>query len=197
MSTAASIFAFILTAIGAVASLWFLYEKFVPYRRITWRRAEKLVDRMVEEMISDGFVPSFIVGIGRGGAILGALMAGRLGHRPILAITADHHWGGGGRRDDLAINFSINEPDWLEHVLLVAGETHTGQSMRLVESYLASIGCTEVRRAVLYYERGTTQDVEYVGFRTTRKMVRLPWMYTRHYQRLARGEVMVTSHDRG
>lgn len=197
MSTAASIVAFVLTAIGAVASLWFLYEKFVPYRRVTWRRAERLVDRMVEEMISDGFVPSFIVGIGRGGAVLAALMAGRLGHRPIMALTADHHWSGSGRRDDLAIEFSINDPSWREHVLLVAGETHTGQSMRFVESYLASIGCEEIRRAVLYYERGTTQDVEYVGFRTTRKMVRLPWMYSRHYQRLARGELMVSGRDRG
>src|SRR5436309_3389226 len=126
MSSILSVVGFALTVIGALASIWFVAEKFGQYRRVSWRRAERLSTQITAQMISDGFVPTFIVGVARGGAIIGALVAGILGHRPIVAFTADHVWKNGRREDQMLIELKIKDPAVLERVLVIAGELHTG-----------------------------------------------------------------------
>lgn len=129
-----------------------------------------------------------VAGIARGGAITGSLIAGTLGHRPILAFTVDHDWTDGRRTDGLLFDLIPREPQLLDRVLVVAGEIHSGNSMRYVCTYLSELGAKEIRRVVVYYEAGSTEPVEYVGFRTRRKMVKLPWMFSENYRRLARSD---------
>jgi hypoxanthine phosphoribosyltransferase len=178
----------VLTTIGAVASVWFVYEKAAQYRRVSWRRAQRLTIAMTQRMIADGYLPTLIVGIARGGAVMSALIAGILGDRPIAAFTEQHLWKDGRREDRALIDFVVHDEQLLERVLVVAGELHTGNSMREVCRSLEAMGAKQIRRAVLYHEIGGTEPVEYAGFRTRRKMVRLPWMFSRNYRRVARSE---------
>ncbi|MBN2182029.1 MAG: hypothetical protein JW715_08945 [Sedimentisphaerales bacterium] len=176
----------ILSLIGAISSIMFLYEKFTKRHRLSWRFAEKVVQKIAEQMIGDDFSPTLIVGIGRGGAVMGALISGALGHRPLIVIDRKYQWQDGRRIDDMVQRLKINIG--LEAVLLVAGEVHTGNTMRLYYNYFKNLGAKEIRRATLFYESGSTEPVEYKGITSSNKMLRMPWMRPKCYRRDSRSE---------
>ena len=112
---------------------------------------------------------------------MGALISGALGHRPLIVIDRKYQWKDGRRLDDMVQRLEINFG--LEAVLLVAGEVHTGNTMRLYYEYFNKLGAKEIRRATLFYERGSTEPVEYKGMLSSNKTLRLPWMRPRCYRR--------------
>lgn len=141
---------------------------------------------IVDKMTGDDFSPTLIVGIGRGGSIMGAMISGALGHRPLIVVDRKYEWKEGRRIDDMVQRLPINYG--LERVLLVAGEVHTGNTMRLYYDYFKGLGAKEIRRATLYYEKGSTEPVEYKSLVSTHTMLRMPWMFTKRYRRDSIGE---------
>ena len=170
----------ILGLIGAISSIWFLLDKLLRRVRLRWRFVEKRVKEIGHKLIGDDFSPTLIVGIGRGGAIVGAMLSGVLGHRPLLVIDRTYEWRDGRRIDGIFENISISVG--LEKVLLVAGEVHTGNTMKLYYDYFKKLGANEIRRAALYYENGATENVEYKGLVSSNKNLRMPWMITKNYR---------------
>lgn len=181
-----TIFGIILGILGAVSSVWFLYEKLSKRYRLSWRFAEKAVEKLVRKMMSDNFSPTLIVGIRRGGAIIGALISGELGHRPLIVIDRKYKWEEGRRITDMVQRLKINFG--LEAVLVVSGKVHSGNTMRLYYDYFKSLGANEIRRATLFYEAGSTEPVEYKGLVSSRKMLRMPWMRSKMYRIDSRSE---------
>ena len=181
-----TIIGIIFSTIGAISSIWFLYDKLSKRWKLSWRFVQKAVLRITDRMTGDDFSPSLIIGIGRGGAIMGAMISGALGHRPLIVIDRKYDWKDGRRVDDLVQRLKINIG--LDKVLLVAGEVHSGNTMRLYYNYFQELGAKEIRRATLYYEIGSTEPVEYIGLSSSRKMIRLPWMFTDKYRRNSRSE---------
>jgi probable phosphoglycerate mutase len=169
--------------IGAVASVWFVWvwERVTAGRRLTWRFTEKVVARIAGAMAADGFLPTLIVGIGRGGAVMGALISGALGHRPFVVIDRKYTWQEGRRRDDILLKVSFPQA-LLDSVLLVAGEVHSGNTMRLYFDYFQDLGAQKIARASLLVQKGATEPVEYIG-KVSKRDLRLPWMFSREYRR--------------
>ncbi|MCK4447632.1 MAG: hypothetical protein KAW56_11205 [Candidatus Marinimicrobia bacterium] len=176
----------ILGSIGAISSAWFILDKLVKRKNLTWRFAQKAVLKIADRMTYDNFSPTLLVGIGRGGAIMGAMISGALGHRPLIVIDRKYEWRNGRRMDDMIHRLRIDFSP--EKVLLVAGEVHTGNTMRLYYDYLKSMCVKEIRRATLYYENGSIEPVEYKGIISSNKKLRLPWMFTKKYRREDRRE---------
>lgn len=174
----------ILSTIGAISSICFLYDKLSTRWRLSWRFAEKVVLKITDRMTGDDFSPTLIIGIGRGGAIMGAMISGALGHRPLIVIDRKYNWEKGRRIDDMVQRLQINIG--LDKVLLVAGEVHSGNTMRLYYDYFRELGAKEIRRATLFYENGATEPVEYKGLTSSRKSLRMPWMFTNKYRRDSR-----------
>jgi broad specificity phosphatase PhoE/hypoxanthine phosphoribosyltransferase len=181
-----TLFSIILAMLGAVSAIWFLVEHLYPLRRLSWRFAEKAAERMVKEMNRNGFSPTLIFGIGRGGAIMGSLVSGILGHRPLIVIDRKYMWKAGRRIDDMIIRSKI-PASLLDSVLLIAGETHTGNTMRLYYEYFRRMGAKRIAKATLYLQHGSTEPVDYVGLRSTRDL-RMPWMRSKNYIRDSRSE---------
>jgi len=175
----------ILGLIGAISALWYFWEKLFPLRRLSWKFAEKVAKKIAEEMTADNFSPSLIVGIGRGGAIMGALISGSLGHRPLVVIDRKYTWKEGDRFDEMIFPVHIPE-DFLERVLIVSGGVHTGSTMKLYYEHFKKLGATCIKRASLYYEKGATVKVEYKGLESRKKNILMPWMFTRQYIRADR-----------
>lgn len=167
--------------IGAVASVWFLWERFLARKKLTWRFTEKTVSRFAKEMAAKGFSPTLIIGIGRGGAVMGALLSGVLGHRPLIVIDRKYAWQDGRRIDGMLMHTNL-PPSLLERVLLVAGEVHTGNTMRLYCEYFRKLGAKSIARAALFVQKGATEPVEYIG-RESETDCQLPWMFTKEYCR--------------
>ena len=171
----------VLGAIGAASSIWFLKERLFPFSRLSWRHAQRAAREIASEAQVCQFDPTLIVGIGRGGAVMGALISGCMGHRPLLVVDRKYTWLGGRRTEDLLFHVQV-PPELLQRVLLVAGEAHTGNTMRLYHGYFLDIGAQDIRRAAFYVEGGCVEQIEFVAKRG-KKNLRFPWMFSRKYVR--------------
>ncbi|MBI4744574.1 MAG: histidine phosphatase family protein [Actinobacteria bacterium] len=176
----------VLGLIGAIASAWFLYDRVFPVRRLSWRSAQKAAVCISERMRQGAYDPTLIVGIGRGGAIVGALISGCLGHRPLLVIDRKYMWMDGRRTDDMVLHLQL-PPGLIEKVLLVAGEAHSGNTMRLYHDHFVRLGATSIKRAAYFVQKGCTEPIEYIGIHSNRDLL-MPWMFTRSYVRDSRSE---------
>ena len=177
---------FLLTVMGAIASVWFVAEKVSRWRRLSWRCAQKSAEIIAEQLTADSYLPSLIVGIGRGGAIFGAMISGCLGHRPLLVIDRKYLWKNGRRLDDIILRLDIPK-DMLSTVLLVAGEVHTGNTMKIYFDYFHKLGAQHIKRAVFFLQEGSTEKIEYWGFQSKTDR-RMPWMFSRIYRRDSRNQ---------
>lgn len=180
------IIGFIFAVIGALASIWFLYEKLFPLRRLSWRAAEKAAARMTDQMKRDGFSPTLIVGIGRGGAIMGSLISGCLGHRPLLVVDRKYMWLEGRRIDDMILHLNL-PPALIERVLLAAGEAHSGNTMKLYHNFFEQMGARQIKRSAFFIQSGCTEPIEYIGIKKD-KDLRMPWMFCAGYVRDSRSQ---------
>jgi broad specificity phosphatase PhoE/hypoxanthine phosphoribosyltransferase len=171
--------AIILGSIGALASVWFLWEKLLSRKRLSWKWLQKAVVNMATNL--HGYSPTVIVGIGRGGAIVGALLSSLLNNRPLLVIDRVYVWSQGRRYDDMICHLPLPK-ELIDRVLLVAGEVHTGNTMRLYYKFFKDMGANQVLRAAPYVQIGSTEPVEYKALETKKEML-LPWMFSDHYKR--------------
>jgi len=175
---------FSLSLIGALASGWYIIDRTFPIHRLSWRKAQKAAQRIKDKLIGDDYSPTLIVGIGRGGAIFGAMLSGCLGHRPLLVIDRKYIWSKGRRMDEMILKIRL-PGEMIEKILLVAGEAHSGNTIRMYYDDFIKIGAKEVRRTVFYCQVGCTEAVEYIGIRSS-KDLRMPWMFTKQYLRQSR-----------
>ena len=166
--------------IGIISFAWLIHEKYFPIKRISWRNAEKGAEQICIKMAQDDFDPSLIFGIGRGGSIMGSLISGCLGHRPLLVVDRKYVWSEKGRSEDLI--FRVNIPNkYIQNVLLVAGEAHSGRTMNFYYDYFKNLKARRIKRAVLLFETGCPTHVEYKGMITKRKNLWLPWRFSNKY----------------
>jgi len=179
------IIGFVSAIVGIISFLWYLYEKKFPFRKLSWRFAEKAAQKIADRMVKDNFSPTLIVGIGRGGSILGAMISGCLGHRPLLVIDRKYEWKESGRLEDII--FFVDVPaSFLNRVLLVAGEIHSGGTMKFYYNYFKSLDTNEIRKAVMFFEEECPVNVEYIGIKSSKKNILMPWVFSKNYMRADR-----------
>jgi hypothetical protein len=118
-----------LTVIGVVSSVWFLRDKLHKLARLNWRQLEERVLGMVETMRREDFSPTLICDVGPGGAILGALVSGAVGHRPLVVIDIQYQWQDGRRQETVFGN--VRPQANLDRVLLIEGAVYSGNTIRL------------------------------------------------------------------
>lgn len=177
-----NIIGFILGLLGAALTIWSFRDKFFPFRKLTWKFAETQAKKIAEDLTAHNFCPTLIVGIGRGGAILGAFISGCLGHRPLIVIDRKYNWKKGDRFDDII--FDLNVPkNFLKCVLLVAGEVHSGNTIKMYEAYFRKKGTKNIKRVALFYEKGAKARIDYIGLESKKKNIKMPWMFSRQYLR--------------
>lgn len=172
----------ILAAVGAMASIYAGLRGLQLFRRVSWRKVERMVLRLCEDLRSEDFKPTLIMGIGRGGAVLGALISGVFGHVPLIVIERHYNWTNGeGRATEIEMPEALEER--LERVLLVAGEVHTGNTMSLCLRSLREMGAGDVRTYALQCEQVTIFRPDECGI-IRDGVIHLPWMLTRNYRKL-------------
>lgn len=167
---------------GIITFILWMYEKRLPYQRISWRRAERAAKEIASKLVSDRYSPTLIMGIGRGGAIFGSMISGSLGHIPLLVVDRKYKWSTEGRLDEMMFSVKIPQ-EYLGSILLVAGEAHSGSTMKRYSDFLRGMGAENIRRAVLFYEEGCPIAIEYFGVRSDKHDTQLPWMYSKNYRR--------------
>ncbi len=177
---------YVFSILGGVVSIITIYKWVRPYKKISWAQVEKGVLSLKEQLIKDQYIPTLIVGIGRGGSITGALLSGCLGHVPILVIERVYDWSGDYRKESLFEDIKLNKN--LERVLLVAGELHTGGTAKTYKDYFEKIGAGEVRFLSFMTEKYPNLRANYYYIESNDSDIRLPWMLTKNYKRDSQGK---------
>ena len=166
----------LLSAVGTLISVLFIYDRVRSAGSIPWICVQKASEKIVEQLKNDCFDPSAIIGIGRGGAIFGSFISGCFGHRPLIVVDRKYactHDGGG---DGTGIRIELPE-SITERILLVAGEVHTGQTMNLYyDDFRRRLGTKSIRRVAFSVRKGRTDLVDYFGMESG-KDKKLPWMF--------------------
>lgn len=181
MKTLLDVIIYLFSILGGVVSVITIYRWLLPFKRIKWSTVEKGVKKLKEDLIHDNYMPSLIVGVGRGGSIIGALLSGCLGHVPILVIDRVYEWEDNLRKDDIREKIRLSRN--LDKVLLVAGELHTGGTARTYIEYLQSIGAKEIRYLTFAKDPYPAFSPDYYFVESKKPDVRLPWMLTKEYRR--------------
>lgn len=168
--------------VGLTYSSIKLFTRCFPKKKISWKTAEKSAKRIANKLLTDGFHPTMIFGIGRGGAIFGSMISGCIGHCPLIVIDRQHNWSESGRIDDIIFPIII-PTNFLKCVLLVSGPIYTGGTIKVYYDHLLSIGAKEIKRAALLLQEGSPASIEYYGIKATNTEILLPWMFTDKYIR--------------
>lgn len=82
----------LLASVAFSAAWWGLYRFLKYHGAVSWSRAVAAVKDVAQEMKADGFEPTIVLGVGRGGAVLAALMGGHF--RDVFVLTSRRRRGG-------------------------------------------------------------------------------------------------------
>jgi len=107
---------------------------------ITWLTIRRGVVRLTKQFSERGFAPDLVIGAGRAGSIIGAMIAGNLGHRPFIAVDVQHHHNG-------ARKVTVDGPLRLEttnldsqRILVTFAYLKTSETADSVKKYLQDMG---------------------------------------------------------
>lgn len=191
-----------LAVIGGWSSYITIKEKCWPRPVISWKQACDGVRNLEQQLIRDQFIPDLIVGIGRGGAITGALLSGCLGdihsrlkkgdtsqeekqgsNIPLLVIDRKYIWDNQkySRSDGMLDNIDISDAP--NNILLVAGELHSGGTAKFYTNYFESLGAIDVRMLSLVTEPYPKDcKAHYHHLVINNRELKLPWHLTENYK---------------
>ena len=145
----------------------------------SWCELEVGIKELRQRLIQSRYNPSLIVGVGRGGAIVSALLSGSLNHIHFIALEREYDWSQKKRNckifDD--VKFSRN----LDRVLLVSGDLVTGGTAEVFTEYLIKLGAKEIKFMTFLKVKTATKIPDYFYIETDSCDFKLPWMLTDDY----------------
>lgn len=150
--------------------------------RYTWIDIENGVKNIKEQLISDNYIPSLLVGIGRGGAIVSSLLSGNMirgKHIPFIALERKYNEDRGMRKASLFDDVIFKKD--LDKVLLVAGDVYTGDTAGVFIDFLERLGAKEIRFCVFAKVNSTNRKPDYFSVETNVTKLTFPWMLSNNY----------------
>lgn len=173
-------FVFIATAVSLIAGLIAIWQLVEERRRkaISWRRIDKLVVGLVKEIEERNFDPDLILGVGRGGSLIAAMVATNIEGRVELSCidTAVEHDEMG--RKHVKLRNPERLPDLTgRHVLVVVAELYSGQDMRDAINFLETRKPAELKSLAVLTGPSSNVRPTFVGLQTKHEP-RAPWRLT-------------------
>lgn len=174
-----SIGAWTVAAIGLVASVFGIWDFAARRRRrreVTWREVDRGVLNLVEQLNRDKFSPSIIVSVGRGGAIIGSMIATNLdgGRVPIAYLDTDIVSDSDGIRS-VTLRGTDGFPDLKDQdVLIVVAELWSGLDLKVAFEFVEEHDPHRVRTLSLLVGAATIMLPDFAAVRT-KTHPRAPW----------------------
>ncbi len=142
---------------------------------MTWEELGEGSRALAGQVAADGWRPDIILGIARGGLLVGGAIAYALDVKNTFTMNVEFYTGIDERLEMPMILPPV--PDLVDlgeaRVLIADDVADTGQTLVLVEEFLSGkVG--EARVAVLYEKPGSVVNCEYVWRRTDR-WIDFPW----------------------
>jgi probable phosphoglycerate mutase len=180
MNTALNIIMYVLAIVGGIVSVWQICLWLKPYKKVSWRQVAKGILKLRDDLINTNYFPTLIIGIGRGGSVTGALLSGSFGNIPIIVIDRVYEWKDQQRNESFLEDIRITKN--LERVLIVAGELHSGNTMKKYIAYFNSLNAGQIKTLAFLKEPFPTFNPDFYYRVSSNGHIRLPWMLTEHYK---------------
>lgn len=179
MKTFLEIIMYLFAILGGIVSIRTIYLWLKPLRKISWKEVERGILRLREDLNQANYHPTLIVGIGRGGSIVGALLSGTLGNVPIIVIDRVYEWTNKERKEKFCEEIRVSKN--IDRVLLVAGELHSGNTAKKYTEYFNSMGAKEIKMLAFMQNPYPTFKPDFSYIITEESKIRFPWMITKDY----------------
>ena len=175
---------YLFALIGFAATIYKTIQVWVNLKILSWSDVDKYSKKIIKKIRNTGFKPDVIVTIGRGGAVLGAILSGNTSvHKdknkksniPILGVDRMYKWENNCRHEIPNDMVSFN-PLVGQKVLLVAGDILSGGTMKFHFEQLEDVGVKEIRTACIVKGASSTLHPDYFGKEILADF-RMPWMY--------------------
>jgi hypoxanthine phosphoribosyltransferase len=182
---------------GFIQFLWYAGKfpgwVFSLLGRVSWGRVGDGVSHLVDQLRADAWQPEWVIGIGRTGAVIAALIAENMRWLPpevrLETINIRHGFTDRTRQRIIA------DSGFLERVgsggvLMVDSEMYRGDTVNMVKQTLCSRGVEEIRVAILFKfqpsgYRLSEYNPDYIGERLTRPVL-MPWLFTSQAKAIVR-----------
>jgi len=130
---------------------------------------------LAEAVVADGYVPDMVLGIARGGLLVGGALGYALGVKNTFTMNVEFYTGVDERLEMPMILPPVPDlVDFHDFKVLIADDVaDTGATLELVKQFCAG-KVAEVRCAVLYEKPRSTVRCEYV-WRRTSDWITFPW----------------------
>src|SRR5665213_1343732 len=130
---------------------------------------------LAEAVVADGYVPDMVLGIARGGLLVGGALGYALGVKNTFTMNVEFYTGVDERLEMPMILPPVPDlVDFHDFKVLIADDVaDTGATLELVKQFCAG-KVAEVRCAVLYEKPRSTVRCEYVWRRTSDWII-FPW----------------------
>ena len=123
----------------------------VGYYRRSWDEIVVGVEKIVHEILNDGYIPDAVIGISKGGAIPAALIADMLGVRNVDLMQISH-WTFNYRRGTVDLRCMPSTDISGLRVLIVDDVADTGSTLKAAKEVVERLSAAEVRTAVIDYK---------------------------------------------
>ena len=162
---------------AALVGTW----QFVEERRrkaISWRRIDKLIVDLVHEIENENFNPDLIIGVGRGGSLVAAIIATNLEGRIEMACVDTHVKEDPLGRKHVVLRRPGKLPNVRDrHVLVVVAELYSGQDMRDALNYLQKQEPANLRSLAVLVGPSSNVRPSFIGVPTKHQPL-APWRLT-------------------
>jgi len=146
-----------------------------PHERLTWEEFGAGARDLARLVVDDGFVPTVLLAIARGGLPVGGAVSYALGLKNCCAINVEYYTG-----IDERLEMPVILPPALdfvdlgdEYVIVVDDVADTGETLKLVADTIRPY-VADLRTAVLYEKSRSVVRADYVWRRTDR-WIDFPW----------------------
>jgi uncharacterized protein len=181
-----AVLTWVLTGIGTVASLIALYEFLEQRRRrnVSWRKVDQLVIRLIDDIESSSFTPDLILGVGRGGSLIAAMLATNMEGRIQLAcLDTEFDHDEPGRKNVILRRTDLVPPLAGRDLLVVVAELYSGQDLRAAVDFVETQGTNCFKSLALLSGPGSVIRPDFNGM-TTKHEPLAPWRINNAGKRL-------------
>jgi hypoxanthine phosphoribosyltransferase len=140
----------------------------------SWDQIYELLLNLASTVRKTGFKPEIIVGVSRGGWPPARVMSDLLENPNVANVAAEFYVGVAETKGKPVITQPVSVSVEGKRVLVVDDVADTGESLRLVRSYLEEQGATEVKTATIYYKPWSVMIPDYYE-KETRSWIIFPW----------------------
>jgi hypoxanthine phosphoribosyltransferase len=165
---------------AAVIVMWQLSRVMTAFKFIRWSRLVSVLQDFSNDLRSDGFEPSIIVGVGKGGVAIAALIGGHFSGAFVIAVRRSRKRRGQERDiieegSPLQLALTTLAPSAATvNVLLVTDVAHSGNTFERYREAFQKAGFPNLRTFAYCIRQGISYAPDYYMVRSSRKLS-FPW----------------------